>query len=113
VIKWVRGVRARRIDLPIRVGLAGPAGLLTLTRYAVRCGIGNSLRILSENPAFAKALVERGPEPIIRGLAASIGERDGNLLGIAGLHFYIFGGLRRTMDWIDAERLLKTMSAYT
>jgi methylenetetrahydrofolate reductase (NADPH) len=113
VIKWVRSVRARGIDLPIRVGLAGPAGLLTLTRYAVRCGIGNSLRILSENPAFAKALVERGPEPIIRGLAASIGERDGNLLGIAGLHFYIFGGLRRTMDWIDAERLLKTMSAYT
>ncbi len=113
VIEWVRGVRARGIDIPIRVGLAGPAGLLTLMRYAVRCGIGNSLRVLSENPAFAKALVERGPEPIIRGLASSVADGSGPPLGIAGLHFYIFGGLRRTMDWIDTERSLKTFSAHT
>ncbi len=113
VIDWVRGVRARGLDVPIRVGLAGPAGLLTLMRYAVRCGIGNSLRVLSENPSFAKVLVERGPEPIIRGLAASIAKGDHRLIGIAGLHFYIFGGLRRTMDWIDAERSLKRMSAHT
>jgi methylenetetrahydrofolate reductase (NADPH) len=104
VMAWVRGVRARGIDVPIRVGLAGPAGLLTLMRYAVRCGIGESLHVLKENPAFAKILVERGPESIIRGLAASIGEGDSRQLGIAGLHFYIFGGFRKTMDWIDAER---------
>ncbi len=113
VVDWVRGVRARGIDIPIRVGLAGPAGLLTLMRYAVRCGVSNLLRVLSENPSFAKVLVERGPEPIIRGLVASLTGEDGTRLGIAGLHFYIFGGLRRTMDWIDAERLLKAMSAYT
>jgi|SRR5580700_9538419 methylenetetrahydrofolate reductase (NADPH) len=104
VIAWVRGVRARGIEVPIRVGLAGPATLLTLMRYAVRCGIGESLHVLKENPAFAKILVERGPESIIRGLAASIGEGDSRQLGIAGLHFYIFGGFRKTMDWIDAER---------
>jgi methylenetetrahydrofolate reductase (NADPH) len=113
VIEWVRGVRARGIDIPIRVGLAGPASLLTLIRYAVRCGIGNSLRVLTENPSFAKVLVERGPEPIIRGLAASIAEGDGRPLGIAGLHFYVFGGFRKTMDWIDAERSLKAVSPHT
>jgi methylenetetrahydrofolate reductase (NADPH) len=106
VIAWVRGVRARGIDIPIRVGLAGPASLLTLMRYAVRCGVGNSLHVLKENPAFAKILVERGPEPIIRGLAASLADGNGRHLGIAGLHFYIFGGFRKTMDWIDAERSL-------
>ncbi len=104
VMAWVRGVRARGIDVPIRVGLAGPATLLTLMRYAVRCGIGESLHVLKENPAFAKILVERGPASIIRRLAASIGEGDSRQLGIAGLHFYIFGGFRKTMDWIDAER---------
>jgi methylenetetrahydrofolate reductase (NADPH) len=87
--------------------------LLTLIRYAVRCGIGNSLRVLTENPSFAKVLVERGPEPIIRGLAASIADGDGRPLGIAGLHFYIFGGFRKTVDWIDAERSLKALSAHT
>lgn len=113
VIEWVRGVRARGIHIPIRVGLAGPASLLTLMRYAVRCGIGNSLRVLTENPSFAKVLVERGPEPIIRGLAASMAEGDGRPLGIAGLHFYVFGGFRKTMDWIDAERSLKAVSPHT
>jgi methylenetetrahydrofolate reductase (NADPH) len=104
VIAWVRGVRARGIDVPIRVGLAGPASFLTLMRYAVRCGVGESLHVLKENPAFAKILVERGPELILRGLAASIAEGDSRQLGIAGLHFYIFGGFRKTMEWIDAER---------
>ena len=113
VIEWVRGVRARGIDIPIRVGLAGPASLLTLMRYAVRCGIGNSLHMLTENPSFAKVLVERGPEPLIRGLAASIGEGDGRPLGIAGLHFYVFGGFRKTIDWIDAERSLKARFPHT
>jgi len=113
VIEWVRAVRARGIEIPIRVGLAGPASLLTLMRYAVRCGIGNSLRVLTENPSFARVLVERGPEPIIRGLAASIAEGDGRRLSIAGLHFYVFGGFRKTMDWIDAERSLKAPSPHT
>jgi len=110
VITWVRRIRARGIDIPIRVGLAGPAGLLTLLRYAARCGIGNSVRVLTENPGFAKILVERGPEPIIQGLAASMAEGDGALPAIAGLHFYIFGGFRKTMDWIEAERALQPSS---
>jgi methylenetetrahydrofolate reductase (NADPH) len=113
VIEWVRGVRARGIDIPIRVGLAGPAGALTLMRYAVRCGIGNSLRVLSENPSFAKVLVETGPEPIINGIAASVADGGGRQFWIEGLHFYVFGGLRRTLDWIDAERSGKTLSAHT
>lgn len=104
VIAWVRAVRARGIDVPIRVGLAGPASLLTLMRYAVRCGVGNSLHVLKENPSFARILTERGPEPIIRELAASMADGDGRQLVIAGLHFYVFGGFKKTMDWIDAER---------
>ncbi|HXY15702.1 MAG TPA: methylenetetrahydrofolate reductase [Terriglobales bacterium] len=113
VIRWLRDIRARGIDVPIRAGLAGPASLLTLMRYAVRCGIGNSLRVLTENPAFAKVLVERGPEPIIRELADSIAGSDGRPLGIAGLHFYVFGGFKKTTDWIDSERSLKAMSHHT
>jgi methylenetetrahydrofolate reductase (NADPH) len=113
VVEWVRGVRARGIDVPIRVGLAGPASLTTLLRYALRCGVGNSLHVLKENPSFAKMLVERGPEPIIRGLAASLGNSDGKQLGIAGLHFYIFGGFKKTMDWIAAELSLTASSPHT
>jgi len=106
IVEWLRRIRARGINVPVRVGLAGPAGLLTLGRYAVRCGIGNSLRVLTEKPTFAKLLVEKGPEPIIRGIAGAVGAENAAHLpfGIAGLHFFVFGGFNKTVDWINAER---------
>lgn len=105
IVKWLRCTRARGIDAPVRVGLAGPAGLTALARYAVRCGIGNSLRVLTEKPSFAKLLVDQGPEPIIRGIAGATHQANGNLpFNIAGLHFFVFGGFNRTVDWIEKER---------
>jgi len=106
IVEWLQRIRARGVDVPVRVGLAGPAGLMTLAHYAVRCGIGNSLHVLSEHPAFAKLLSERGPEPIIRGIAAAAGPGTKTSLPfeIAGLHFFVFGGLNKTLDWINAER---------
>jgi methylenetetrahydrofolate reductase (NADPH) len=106
IVEWLRRIRAAGIGVPIRVGLAGPAGIVTLARYAVRCGIGNSFRVLAEKPYFAKLLVEKGPEPIIRGVASTAGGTNGTALpfGIAGLHFFTFGGFNKTVDWINEER---------
>lgn len=105
IVQWLRRIRNRGIEIPVRVGLAGPAGLITLARYAVRCGIGNSLHVLTEHPSFAKLLTEKGPEPIMRELAASLQSENGaKPLSIAGLHFYVFGGFNKTVDWINAER---------
>jgi methylenetetrahydrofolate reductase (NADPH) len=103
IVKWLRRIRAQGIDNPVRVGLAGPAGLITLVRYAVRCGIGNSLHVLTENPSFARLLIEKGPVPIIRDIAASAepGNQGALPLGIEGLHLYVFGGLNKTVDWIN------------
>ena len=105
IVGWLRRIRACGIDIPLRVGLAGPAGLLTLARYAVRCGIGNSVRVLTEKPSFARLLLEKGPEPIIRGIATSAenGNRMPTPFGITGLHFYVFGGFDKTVDWINGE----------
>ena len=107
IVEWLRRIRARGVDVPIRIGLAGPAGLLTLARYAVRCGIGNSLRVLTEKPSFAKLLVEKGPEPIIRGVAsaAEVGNATPMPFDIAGLHFFVFGGFNKTVEWINAARV--------
>ena len=104
IIAWLRGIRNQGIDVPVRVGLAGPAGLIALTRYAIRCGVGNSIKVLTEKPAFAKLLIEKGPEPIIREIAAAAGNGSHPPLGIAGLHFFVFGGFNKTVDWINATR---------
>ncbi|MGA3292383.1 MAG: methylenetetrahydrofolate reductase [Candidatus Acidiferrales bacterium] len=104
VVKWLRHIRAAGVDVPVHVGLAGPAGLIALTRYAIRCGVGNSLKVLTEKPAFAKLLVDKGPEPLIREIAAAVGDGSHPPLGIAGLHFFVFGGFNKTVDWINAQR---------
>lgn len=105
IIEWLRRLRNRGIEIPVHVGLAGPASVTTLARYALRCGIGNSLHVLTDHPSFAKLLTQKGPEPIIRELATSLSSSDGaSSLGIAGLHFYVFGGFNKTVDWINAER---------
>jgi methylenetetrahydrofolate reductase (NADPH) len=105
IVSWLQRIRASGIDNPVRVGLAGPASLGTLARYAVRCGIGNSLHVLREHPSFAKLLTEKGPAPIMRDIADAAPETNRSLpLGITGFHFFAFGGFNKTIDWINAER---------
>lgn len=107
IITWLKRIRAIGIDAPVRIGLAGPAGLMTLLRFAVRCGIGNSVHVLRENPKFARALVDEGPASIIRELSSFFPDGNHEHMGIAGLHFYPFGGVGKTLDWISRARTRK------
>jgi methylenetetrahydrofolate reductase (NADPH) len=97
IVEWLRGARGAAIDAPVRVGLAGPASIATLAKFAVRCGVGNSLRALAGGRAsLARLLVEADPARVIAELASAEGA------AIAGLHFFTFGGVRRSCAWIDA-----------
>jgi methylenetetrahydrofolate reductase (NADPH) len=94
---WLGRFAPRFADLPIHVGLAGPAGVSTLLKYGMSCGIGASLRALRRNVGFGKLLTEASPAPIIAALA-----RDGDIRDhIAQLHFFTFGGIRRTASWLQ------------
>ena len=103
IIEWLKAVRSSGIDVPVRVGVAGPASLTSLTRYALKCGVGASLRALTHNPSFARLLTEKGPEPIIRELATQL-SANGNL-NVQGIHFFVFGGFKKTVEWIKASRV--------
>src|SRR5207247_7692971 len=46
ILAWLAELDTRGIELPVTVGLAGPATLVTLTKFGLRCGIGNSMRAL-------------------------------------------------------------------
>jgi methylenetetrahydrofolate reductase (NADPH) len=98
ILAFIAACRADGIAAPVHVGLAGPASIATLAKFAVRCGIGNSLRQLtSGHAAVARLLTEAGPEAVIHRLA---GEGEGR--AIAGLHFFTFGGVGRTARWLSA-----------
>jgi methylenetetrahydrofolate reductase (NADPH) len=97
--RWIDAQRGRGIDCPIRVGVAGPANVATLAQFAVRCGVGSSLRALARgHTAFARILSETGPDALVRALVA--GEDASRPL--EGLHLFTFGGVRRTAAWIRA-----------
>jgi methylenetetrahydrofolate reductase (NADPH) len=97
ILSWTAKMKGHGI--PVRVGLAGPASLPRLLRFAVRCGIGNSVRTLKGRPqAITRLLVEAGPEGVVRDLARHAAPP------IAGVHFFCFGGLVRTARWLRAVR---------
>jgi methylenetetrahydrofolate reductase (NADPH) len=96
ILHWIAARRAEGIQCPIRVGLAGPASVATLAKYAMRCGIGASLGALTRgHAAIARILIEASPETLIRALVA--GEDPAG--PIDGLHIFTFGGVRRTGEW--------------
>ena len=98
---WARRLRADGIAAPIVAGIAGPASVATLVKFALRCGVGPSMRALAANPqAIAGVAMERSPERIVREVAA-IAALPG--MQPMGLHFYSFGGLARTCEWIGAS----------
>jgi methylenetetrahydrofolate reductase (NADPH) len=103
VERWVSALRADGVACPIRIGVAGPATVATLAKFAVRCGIGASLRALGRGQtAFARILAEATPDALIGSLVAA--EERG--LAIDGLHIFTFGGVRRTAEWMHARAQL-------
>jgi methylenetetrahydrofolate reductase (NADPH) len=83
-------------------GLAGPAKLTTLLRYAALCGVGPSMRVLRARPAsIGKMLGDRGPEAVVHALATSL-QCMRSLAAPTGIHLFSFGGLARTCAWLAA-----------
>lgn len=104
ILRWVERLHARHPLVPIRLGLAGPASIKALVRYAMRCGVGMPLDGLGQKVAMAAQLVRRvSPDPIVDALdAASVGRVAG---GRVSAHFFSFGGLERTARWAaEAEQ---------
>jgi len=97
IVDFIARVRERGVTAPIRVGLAGPASVTTLARFALRCGVGNSMRALTSGRGVTRLLTEAGPEQVVADLA-----RAG--LELERLHFYTFGGVSKAADWLNAVR---------
>lgn len=99
IIGWLARLRGMGVSVPVRVGLAGPASIATLAKFAMRCGIGNSLlALVGGQTSIARLLIESGPEKVIHALAVA----DPAHVDIAGLHLFTFGGVARTGKWLRA-----------
>ncbi len=101
ILEWIGELGARGIELPVIVGLAGPATPATLTKFALRCGIGNSMRSLrGQIGRFGRLLTDTGPDEVVRGLQSAPANATAP---IAGFHLFPFGGLRKAGEWLRAN----------
>ena len=102
VLDWIRTVRQHGIDAPVRIGVPGPAGVRRLMRYAARFGVGTSASIVKKyGLSITNLMGTAGPDRFLRALAAGYQpDRHGEVK----LHFYTFGGLRATSEWINDFR---------
>lgn len=97
-LAWLKELRARGIEVPVRIGVPGPAGIKTLLRFAARCGVGASASVMAKyGISLTKLIGTAGPDKLVDRLATDFGSEHGKVR----LHFYPFGGLVRTVDWIN------------
>jgi methylenetetrahydrofolate reductase (NADPH) len=98
VLGWVQQVRECGIDLPIRVGVPGPAGVRRLLGFAARFGGGTSASIAKKyGLSLTNLMGTAGPDRFLRALAASY---DPAVQSEVKVHFYTFGGLQASAAWI-------------
>ena len=80
--------------------MPGLASLKTLLKFAQVSGIGPSVRVLTrQTQNIARLLSLQAPDKLLVGLANGI-LADPDCL-IRHVHFYPFGGLVKTVSWID------------
>lgn len=98
VIAWADRLAAEGIRLPIHIGIAGPAKLQTLIKFAIACGVGPSLRVLQKRAMdVTKLLLPYEPTEVLAALAAHKAKTPG--FGIEQVHFFPLGGIKANATW--------------
>ena len=102
VLAWVRRIRDGGIGLPVHVGVAGPAKLQTLIRFAAACGVGPSLGVLQRRARDVRKLVlPFEPTEVVRDFA--VAHATDPQTAPAQIHFFPLGGIKTSADWANAQ----------
>lgn len=98
IIAWADSLAEAGIDLPIHIGIAGPAKLQTLIKFAIACGVGPSLKVLQKRAMdVTKLLLPYEPTDVLNDLALhKAANPDFN---ITHVHFFPLGGIKTNANW--------------
>ena len=100
VKKWADSIKENGIDIPIHIGIAGPAKLQTLLKFSVECGIGPSMKVLTKRAKdLTTLLLPYKPTQILNELAEYKSKDPES--NIEQVHFFPIGGIKQTVDWIE------------
>lgn len=99
IATWLARVRARGVDLPLILGIAGKVELTKLARVASKIGVGESTRFLRKNTTTFTRMAKPGgynPRKFLNKLSPAL---DNPAMGVAGLHIYTFNQIKDTEIW--------------
>ena len=99
VISWANNLKKSGIDIPIHIGIAGPAKLQTLLKYSIECGVGASIKIIQKRAMdLTKLLLPYKPTTIITDLANY--KANNPSFNIEKVHFFPLGGVKQVSDFV-------------
>ena len=99
VIKWINSNKEEGIDIPVHIGIAGPAKLQTLIKYSVECGVGASIKVLQKRAKdITKLLKPYKPDTVLKELALYKNENPS--FNIEQVHFFPLGGIKQVTEYV-------------
>ena len=94
-IDWTQDLQAAGITLPVHLGVAGPAKVATLIKFAAMCGVGNSLSFLKKRGGAMATMVKGfNPNDIVDPIEAHWQQSETTL--IKQVHVFPFGGVKKS-----------------
>ena len=97
ILAWLAELRARGVGAPVRIGLPGPANAKVLLRFAARCGVAASAKVLAQyGLSMTRLLTAAGPDRLVAELDRRLAPE---IHGRVSAHLYPFGGLVRAAQW--------------
>ena len=99
ILQWANSLINMNIDLPVHIGIAGPAKLQTLIRYSIECGVGASMKVLQKRAKdITKLLLPYEPTSVLSELAEYKSQNPD--FKIEQVHFFPLGGTKTTANWV-------------
>ncbi|WP_407493456.1 methylenetetrahydrofolate reductase [Pseudooceanicola sp. MF1-13] len=100
IVAWADRLKAEGVTLPIHIGVAGPAKLQTLIKFAIACGVGPSLKVLQKRAMdVTKLVLPYEPTEVLTDLAQHKLDNPDSL--IEKVHFFPLGGIKANATWIQ------------
>lgn len=96
---WLDELRGWGNKFPVHVGVAGPAKMTTLLKFAAFAGVENSLNFLKKRGgAVVSMLAGYDPETMVEPLESRVVSQPDSQL--AQIHVYPFGGIEKSANWM-------------
>ena len=101
-VAWAESLKNNEVGLPVHLGVAGPAKLTTLIKFAAMCGVGNSLQFLKKRASAITTLAKGfDPDSIVDPIEAHATSTADS--AIKAIHVFPFGGMKKSAEWLNSR----------